>query len=184
MKHFLSWAFIVATIPLTFGACSWWYTPAPATPKPAGITVAEMNAQVRRDGEAKKLQRDVKLTLRVLAPYGAYCRSAALATETVRVAREYGVSPRIVAAVIAEESGCRASAVSPDGDVGLLQINTRVWHYSRKALLDPVTNLRVGTRILAGYVHRYGVVEGLHHYNGLGNPTDSYATKILEVANR
>jgi hypothetical protein len=40
----------------------------------------------------------------------------------------------------------------------------------------------VGASILASYVHRYGLKEGLHRYNGLGNPSSEYSDKVLIVA--
>jgi hypothetical protein len=63
-----------------------------------------------------------------------------------------------------------------------MQINPKVWgHYEE--LRDPVQNMRLGAKILKRYTNRYGVVEGLHRYNGLGNKTNSYAERVLEVAN-
>lgn len=39
-----------------------------------------------------------------------------------------------------------------------------------------------GSKILAGYVRRYGLREGLHAYNGFGDPTSAYPDKVLLVA--
>ena len=74
-------------------------------------------------------------------------------------------------------------AVSSKDAVGPTQVNWRVWRqYTRQQLLDPETNVRAGSKILAGYVRRYGLREGLHAYNGFGDPTSAYADKVLLVA--
>ena len=67
--------------------------------------------------------------------------------------------------------------------VGPTQVNWRVWRqYPRQQLLDTDTNVRAGSKILAGYVRRYGLREGLHAYNGFGDPTSAYPDKVLLVA--
>ena len=53
---------------------------------------------------------------------------------------------RLVAAVIRQESHFRSQIVSPNGAVGLMQIQSG--KYSRQTLLDPEQNLRIGTRYL------------------------------------
>jgi hypothetical protein len=57
-----------------------------------------------------------------------------------------------------------------------------VWHYSQEELKNPNRNLEIGASILASYVRRYGLKEGLHAYNGFGNRTDEYSTKVLTAA--
>ena len=95
----------------------------------------------------------------------------------------HGLNPRLMAGLVYVESTCRPNAVSGAKSVGLAQINPRVWrNYTHEQLLNPYTNAEIGATILAGYVHRYGVTEGLHHYNGMGNPTDEYSEKVLSAA--
>jgi hypothetical protein len=50
--------------------------------------------------------------------------------------------------------------------------------------MDPTTNLREGTRILARLVHAYGVEEGLARYYGLIEGPDpwDYSYRVMEVA--
>ena len=76
--------------------------------------------------------------------------------------------------------------MSEKGAVGLVQINPRVWRYSRRALQDPFTNLQIGTRILAAYIRAHGLKlkEGLHRYNGLGDPSEDYSERVLQAAYR
>ena len=110
-----------------------------------------------------------------------HCR-ATFADATGQAAVDYGVSPRILAALVFVESSCNPNAVSGRDSVGLAQINPRIWKFSKVELVDPRRNLRIGASILASYIHRYGLKEGLHAYNGFGNPTDSYANKVLTAA--
>ena len=53
---------------------------------------------------------------------------------------------RLVAAVIRQESRFRSYIVSPNGAVGLMQIQSA--KYSRETLLDPERNIHIGTRYL------------------------------------
>lgn len=96
-------------------------------------------------------------------------------------ARAVAISPRILAATIVVESSCRDSIVSPRGAVGLMQVNERVWKTGAN-LRNPETNIRVGAIILAAYVQKYGIREGLHHYNGMGDASSTYSDKVLAAA--
>lgn len=97
---------------------------------------------------------------------------------TGRTAYEYRLPARLLAAVVYVESSCNPRAVSGSNSIGLLQVNPRVWGHKAE-LKDPVSNMRIGASILKQYVARYGIREGLHHYNGLGDPTDTYSNKVL-----
>jgi len=104
--------------------------------------------------------------------------------DTAEIAVEHHVAPAVVAAVVVYESHANPKLCARD--CGLMQINRDVWHYSKKELLNPHRNIQIGTSILAEYVRRFGLIEGLHHYNGLGPkdcPTDrmAYAGKVDEV---
>ncbi len=93
----------------------------------------------------------------------------------------YGLSARVLAAVVVAESSGNPEAVS-DSDVGLMQINTRWHHYSRAELKNPKRNVEIGSKILAKYVRQFGLVEGLHHYNGMGCSDNTYAESVLARA--
>ena len=81
-------------------------------------------------------------------------------------AREFGLDPARVAAVIYCESSFRVSAVSSAGAVGLMQImpSTRAWiaeklnieNYSEESLYDPATNIRLGCWYLNYLNDRFG----------------------------
>ena len=151
---------------------------------PQGITVKILTENgIKEEVKFERKQREYKqaaaIAGRVYRQLG--CRQT-YAAATGKAAVEFGVSPRILAAVVFVESSCNPAAVSGRDSVGLTQVNPRVWHYNRKDLKDPERNLRIGASILASYMRRFGLVEGLHHYNGLGNPSTEYATKVLTAA--
>ena len=132
--------------------------------------------QERRQAEYLAAARSAR---QVLVANGCSSKYAEI---TGRVAVDSRLSARIVAAIVFVESSCRADAVSKKGAVGLVQVNPRVWRYSRRELQDPYTNLQIGTRILAGYIRGHGLREGLHRYNGLGDSSDDYSERVLEAA--
>lgn len=71
-------------------------------------------------------------------------------------AREAGIDPALVHAVVSVESAYRASAVSPKGAVGLMQVLPQT--ASRYGVADPSAvsdNLRAGTRHLRWLIDRY-----------------------------
>jgi soluble lytic murein transglycosylase-like protein len=122
---------------------------------------------------------------------------AAEATETIvraafRAAREVGLDPLLVLAVIAVESRFNPVAESVMGAKGLMQIIPK-YHREKLAelggdgvVLDPESNIHVGTRILQEYVHRMGTLEGgLQFYNGaLRDETAGYAAKVMAERSR
>ena len=65
-----------------------------------------------------------------------------------------------------------------------MQVNARVWHENTESLKDPDYNIQVGTRVLGSYVHRYGLREGLHRYNGMGRGCstcdEQYVAKVIQ----
>jgi soluble lytic murein transglycosylase-like protein len=157
--------------------------PGPA-PKPllaTALTPETMTALYRQERRQGEYAAAVRVARRVLVANGCSSKYAAI---TARAAVDSRLSVRMVAAVVFVESSCRANMVSRKGAVGLVQVNPRVWRYSRRTLQDPYTNLQIGTRILAGYIRAHGVREGLHRYNGLGDPSEDYSERVLQAAYR
>lgn len=161
-----------------------WWNPAPPPLNgksfgPNEIRQLELDA---RDFAAT--EREAGLAGRFYALHS--CRQPNLPVLTAQNARNRHISAKIVAATVVAESSCNASAVSPKGAVGLMQINLKVWRYSRQEMMNPARNLQIGTQILADYIHQTGNVrDGLRHYYGIvGNSTDAddYADKILKMA--
>lgn len=107
-----------------------------------------------------------------------------------RTAKRYGLDPRIIKALIEEESGWISSAEGDDGkSVGLMQIQER-WHKARMQrlgvtdLYDPKQNVKVGCDILAELLGKYGnYKDALSVYNS-GNTKDGkqYAERIMKNA--
>lgn len=121
----------------------------------------------------------------------ARCMDASfdLVSEVADQATAHGVDPRIAAALIAVESGCDSFAVSNRGAIGLAQVMPRIWNgrfdFTKTNLFNRHENLRVGMTILGESIFQYGVVDGLHRYNGLGAGGDAqYVEKILKLAGR
>ena len=148
---------------------------------------ADDAAQAQADGDALDAGQ------RALAAY--FARRYMIAPEAVRrwvavsyrAAREVGLDPLLVLAVISVESRFNPVAESAMGAKGLMQIIPR-FHRDKLvgaggdgSALDPETNILVGTRILQEYVYRTGTLEaGLQYYNGaMSDESAQYAQKVL-----
>lgn len=113
---------------------------------------------------------------------------SALVTEAYQIGIQAKIDPTLILAVMAVESGFNPFAQSPVGAQGLMQVMTQV--HSDKyesfggklAAFDPLTNLRVGVRVLQECINRAGSLEGgLRSYVGAANIEDDggYASKVL-----
>ena len=106
--------------------------------------------------------------------------------------REVGLDPLLIIAVMAVESRFNPVAESVVGAKGLMQVVPRhhldklMEHGGAGAVLDPVTNIALGARILKEYIRRTGSLEaGLQFYNGaLADPSSQYAQKVLAERER
>ena len=113
---------------------------------------------------------------------------SALVAEAYEVGTRTKMDPTLILAVMAVESGFNPFAQSPVGAQGLMQVMTGVHSDKyesfggRLAAFDPVTNLRVGVRVLQECIQRAGSVQaGLKFYVGAANMEDDggYAEKVL-----
>lgn len=113
---------------------------------------------------------------------------AVLVAEAYRLGAHHEIDPTLILAVMAIESRFNPFAQSNVGAQGLMQVMTRV--HSDKyedfggslAAFDPVSNLRVGVRILKDNIARAGSIEGgLKHYVGAANHgrDGGYASKVM-----
>lgn len=113
---------------------------------------------------------------------------SALVAEAYEIGRRVKLDPTLILAVMAVESGFNPFAQSPVGAQGLMQVMTRV--HSDKyevfggklAAFDPVTNLRVGVKVLQECIQRAGSLQaGLKFYVGAAHLPDDggYADKVL-----
>lgn len=154
---------------------------APAAPEPISVklpTEASIKEAVKREQNEKVFKKaiaSVRLVYRRNHVRDTYSEL------TARAALDLGISPRLLAGLVVVESHGNPNAKDGLGSIGLTQVNSKVW--GRKNLRDPETNLRVGSRILANYIHRFGLVEGLHHYNGYSDVHEHvYVNKVLTAA--
>lgn len=124
--------------------------------------------------------------------YVAAEATARMVGTAYRAAREAGLDPLLVLAVISVESRFNPIAESVMGAKGLMQIIPR-YHLAKLApfggeesVLDPESNIRVGTSILREYVYRTGSLKsGLQFYNGaLLDESAQYAQKVLAERER
>lgn len=112
----------------------------------------------------------------------------ALVAEAYEIGRKTKLDPTLILAVMAVESGFNPFAQSPVGAQGLMQVMTGV--HSDKyasfggklAAFDPVTNLKVGVKVLQECIQRAGSVQnGLKFYVGAALLPDDggYAEKVM-----
>ncbi|NQW94847.1 MAG: lytic transglycosylase domain-containing protein [Polaromonas sp.] len=111
-----------------------------------------------------------------------------LVSEAFEIGAKAKLDPTLILAIMAIESGFNPFAESPMGAQGLMQVVTKVHtdkyeNFGGKlAAFDPVTNLRVGVKVLQECITRAGSVEGgLKFYVGAGNMESDggYAGKVL-----
>ncbi|SEK02735.1 Transglycosylase SLT domain-containing protein [Variovorax sp. OK605] len=113
---------------------------------------------------------------------------------SVLVAEAYGIGkrtkidPTLILAIMAVESSFNPFAQSHVGAQGLMQVMTRVHGDKYESAggtltaFDPVTNMRVGVKVLQECIARAGSLEGgLRYYVGAANLEDDggYAGKVM-----
>jgi soluble lytic murein transglycosylase-like protein len=111
-----------------------------------------------------------------------------LVAEAYDIGERAKIDPTLILAIMAIESSFNPFAQSSVGAQGLMQVMTRV-HTDKYqsfgghfAAFDPVSNLRVGVKVLQECIARAGSVEGgLRYYVGAANLPDDggYAAKVL-----
>ena len=113
---------------------------------------------------------------------------SALVIEAYEAGARAKLDPTLVLAVMAIESGFNPFAQSPVGAQGLMQVMTAAHRDKfdsfggKLATFDPVTNLRVGVKVLQDCIARAGSIEGgLRFYVGAANneSDDGYSGKVL-----
>jgi len=113
---------------------------------------------------------------------------SALVAEAYDIGERERLDPTLILAIMAIESGFNPFAQSPVGAQGLMQVMTGIHkdkyeNFGGKlAAFDPVTNLRVGVKVLQECIQRSGSLEaGLKFYVGAANLEDDggYAGKVL-----
>jgi soluble lytic murein transglycosylase-like protein len=91
---------------------------------------------------------------------------SAIVVEAFELGAKRGLDPALILSVAANESRFNPLAQSPVGAQGLMQVLTRVHtdkfddHGGTQTAFDPLTNLRVGSKILHDNIRQAGSVEG------------------------
>lgn len=108
-----------------------------------------------------------------------------------KIARAYGVDPRIFVNQIRQESGFNTSAHSSAGAQGIAQIVYR-WHPDAPPPSDPIGQLKYAAQMMRGLVNKYGnYKDALSVYNS-GRPfssgrniseTRNYVSRIMGGSN-
>ena len=116
-----------------------------------------------------------------------------LVSHAFEIGAKARLDPTLILAIMAIESGFNPFAQSPVGAQGLMQVMTKVHtdkyeNFGGKlAAFDPITNLRVGVKVLQECIAKAGSIEGgLKFYVGAGNLADDggYANKVMAEYSR
>ena len=111
-----------------------------------------------------------------------------LVAEAFEIGQKAKLDPTLILAIMAVESSFNPFAQSQVGAQGLMQVMTRVHGDKYESAggtltaFDPVTNMRVGVKVLQECIARAGSLErGLRYYVGAANLDDDggYAGKVL-----
>lgn len=111
-----------------------------------------------------------------------------LVAEAYEIGKRTKLDPTLILAIMAVESSFNPFAQSHVGAQGLMQVMTRIHGDKYESAggtltaFDPVTNMRVGVKVLQECIARAGSIEGgLRHYVGAANLADDggYAGKVL-----
>ena len=116
-----------------------------------------------------------------------------LVAEAYQLGKHTKLDPTLILAIMAVESSFNPFAQSHVGAQGLMQVMTRVHGDKYEsaggtlAAFDPVTNMRVGVKVLQECIARAGSLEGgLRYYVGAASLPDDggYAKKVLAEHDR
>jgi len=111
-----------------------------------------------------------------------------LVSSAFEIGQQAKLDPTLILAIMAIESGFNPFAQSPVGAQGLMQVMTKIHQEKydkfggKFAAFDPVTNLRVGVKVLQECIARAGsVAAGLKFYVGAANLASDggYVAKVM-----
>ncbi len=165
----------------------WAHPPLPIPQNDQPLTPETIDRDWQAEQDRKAVENDARIAEETLSQLG--CEDYDFSPVSIaQAARAQNLSVRLVSAQVMVESSCRETAISSAGAVGLMQVNVKVWPYSKQEMLDPDRNLQAGTKILANYIRESGNVrDGLRHYYGIlpdSTASDEYADKVLSMTRR
>jgi len=146
----------------------------------AGVVKYTDKLPVGRRYMTIELRDDMPLVQDEPAGYPAGTRSR-YAVHVHAAARETALDPALIHAVISAESGYNASARSPAGAVGLMQLMPHTaLRYRVNDRLDPAANIRGGTRYLRDLLTLFDndLTLALAAYNAGENAVAKYGNRI------
>jgi soluble lytic murein transglycosylase-like protein len=179
---------LISALAISSGALVAAFVPGTAVAPPQGAPLAcwpdeaPAEAGTRLDAVQRALVAHLSRRYQVAAePTGRIVEAA------YRAADDAGLDPLLVLAVISVESRFNPIAESGMGARGLMQIIPKYHleklaaHGGEEAVLDPESNIVVGTQILREYVRRTGSLEaGLQYYNGAAWDEEArYTQRVL-----
>lgn len=197
LRNALAWVLTGALLVLAVGQANRF---SPAVTQ-ANVAAAKDEAQSSRPAPVAAPTLGVRMRHALDYTSRRYRLSAA-ALEPIFVAaelaaKERGLDPLLVIAVIGIESSFNPLAQSVAGAQGLMQIiprfhadklppEKRSGAAEKLALFDPATNIHVGTQALHEYIRAGGgVAEGLQQFAGAtGDPERGYTAKVLAELER
>lgn len=170
--------------------------------RPSNETMVTVSAveevQAQADAAAAQMQETLNPRMRAALDYTA--RRYRVSSEALQpifeaaqsAAKEFGIDPLLVIAVIAIESRFNPFSESTMGAQGLMQVIPRFHQDKLPAdagklpLFDPVINVQVGTHVLHESIRRNGdLINGLQQFAGaLSDPDQGYANKVLAEKQR
>ena len=164
-----------------------------AVPAPIGVCFPETRLPVDEIAPAPLDAADRALVAHLARRFMIAREAAApMVLAARRAARQVGLDPLLLLAVIGVESRFNPVAESVVGAKGLMQIIPK-FHRAKleelggeDAVFDPESNIMLGARILQEYVRRTGTLEaGLQFYNGAtDDETARYAQKVMAERER
>lgn len=187
----LAYASIAVLLAGAAPTAPWPLNPHPAGQQPATSTWVDDAATgpAQDDLQVHPAERDQRALADFIAKRFRVARDAVggFVAAAFRAGTEHRVDPLLILAVVAVESRFNPVAESSLGARGLMQVLPRFHqdklaeHGGDAALLDPVLNIDIGTRILREYLRRAGETEsGLQMYGGaFDEPSAQYAGKVL-----
>jgi len=178
-----------------------------AFPVPTGIGVADVSASP--ESQPPVLQASLVPVLSRPAPAGPSPAAVAaidsmltkynirqaqrdrVARAIVSSSRKYNLDSKLVASVVIVESRVDPHAISEAHSIGLMQIHLPTWgSVADKQGIDLFKiedNVDLGTKILKGYISKFGLWAGLAHYNGSTDAPESqqasndYVRKVQRI---